>query len=368
MRNILHYLGKIHDSRKKQGQRYKLKSILSLILLGYTSGCTNLAAVYRFGKQLKKRELMRLGFADTTPSHPTLTETMKRIDPIELETLLGEIVNASSATEFQKIAIDGKSIRSTGKGKNGLLHLLSAYAPEISGVLLQTKSKPAGGEIIAAEEIIKNINITGKIITGDAMFAQEVLSSKIKEASGDYVFKVKRNKKRIISDIEQGFALSNRQNIAIEKFEKTNKAHGRIDRRVIESLEVSRKYFGGWGTDTIKRIAKITKTSFNVKTNSETTEIQFLISSLCQSKASSEELLNLSVRHWAIENNLHRARDTNFKEDICNIICHKSQQICAAVRNLAIFLLKKIDPSISNAINKNALDRQQIFSILKQRI
>ncbi len=36
MRNILHYLGKIHDSRKKEGIRYKIKSILSLILLGYT--------------------------------------------------------------------------------------------------------------------------------------------------------------------------------------------------------------------------------------------------------------------------------------------------------------------------------------------
>ena len=47
----------------------------------------------------------------------------------------------------------------------------------------------------------------------------------------------------------------------------------------------------------------------------------------------------MSVRHWDIENNLHRTRDSKFKEDVCNIACHKSEQTCAAMRNLTIFLL-----------------------------
>lgn len=166
MKNILHYLGKIHDSRNKQGRRYKLKSILSLVLLAYTSGCTSLAAVYRFGKQLKKRELIKLGFNNSTPSHPTITETIKRIDPAELEKLLGEIVRISSQDSFQQIAIDGKSIRSTSKSKDGLLHLLSAYAPKIAGVLSQLKTKPAGGEIATAEEMVVNLDIKGKYFGG----------------------------------------------------------------------------------------------------------------------------------------------------------------------------------------------------------
>ena len=288
MKNILHYLGKIHDSRKNQGKRYKLKSILSLVLLGYTSGFTSLAGVYRFGKQLKKRELSKLGFSKGTPSHPTITETIKRIEPIELEKLFGEIVLNASHKEFRQIAIDGKSIRSTSKSKDGLLHLLSAYAPEIAGVISQAKSKPAGGEIVTAEEMVVDLDVKGKIITGDAMFAQEVLCSKITNASGDYLFKVKRNKKRIIDDIEQEFNLCQNQNIPISRFETIKKGHGRIDHRTIESIDVNRKYFGGWGTDTIKRIARVTRDSFNIKGNSQKTETQYIISSAPNSRLSTE--------------------------------------------------------------------------------
>ena len=200
------------------------------------------------------------------------------------------------------------------------------------------------------------------------MFAQEVLCSKITNASGDYLFKVKRNKKRIIDDIEQEFNLCQNQNIPISRFETIKKGHGRIDHRTIESIDVNRKYFGGWGTDTIKRIARVTRDSFNIKGNSQKTETQYIISSAPNSRLSTESLLTLCTRHWAIENNLHRTRDTNFKEDICNIICHKSQQTCAALRNLAIFLLAKIDTSITKAIDSVMIDKQRFFTILNQRI
>lgn len=35
MRNILYYFDKIQDNRQKQGKRYKLKSILALVLAIY---------------------------------------------------------------------------------------------------------------------------------------------------------------------------------------------------------------------------------------------------------------------------------------------------------------------------------------------
>ena len=92
MRNILYFFDKIQDKRQKKGRRYKLKSILSLILLGYMRGYTSLAAIYRFGKRLNKTQRKRLGFSNTVPSHPTITETIKRIDSIEFEQAIRNIV------------------------------------------------------------------------------------------------------------------------------------------------------------------------------------------------------------------------------------------------------------------------------------
>jgi hypothetical protein len=44
-------------------------------------GYTSLARIYRFGKTLTKTQKKHLGFKNgKTPSHPTITETMKKIN------------------------------------------------------------------------------------------------------------------------------------------------------------------------------------------------------------------------------------------------------------------------------------------------
>ncbi|HJK86379.1 MAG TPA: ISAs1 family transposase, partial [Candidatus Megaira endosymbiont of Nemacystus decipiens] len=182
-----------------------------------------------------------------------MTETLKKLDPNEIESVFAEIVSLNN-DKIKQIAIDGKSICSTSKSDKGLLHLLSAYSPEIKGVIRQTKSDLAGGEIKAATKIIPDINIKNKVITGDALFSQEELCSTIVKNQGHYLFKVKRNKKRIIQDIEQIFNLHNNKKIPITKFESIKKAHGRIDHRIIEVIETTAKYFGGWGTDIVDYI------------------------------------------------------------------------------------------------------------------
>jgi hypothetical protein len=110
MTNMLNYFNKIHDIRRNQGKKYKLSSISLLVILGYKS----LAQIYSFGRHLKKDDKKKLCFKDKTPSHPTITETMKKIHPEELEVTLEQIV-AKKASHFQHVAIDGKSIRSTNQ-------------------------------------------------------------------------------------------------------------------------------------------------------------------------------------------------------------------------------------------------------------
>jgi len=125
MENILHYFDKIQDNRQKQGQRYKLQSILALVLIGYMHGYTSLARIYRFGKTLTKAQRKQLGFeSKNTPSHPTITETMRRIDVKEFARAISMITLAQVNPNFKQIAIDGKSIRSTYERAEGPLHLV----------------------------------------------------------------------------------------------------------------------------------------------------------------------------------------------------------------------------------------------------
>lgn len=368
MANIIQSFNKIHDKRNNRGKRYKLNSILGLVAIGFMSGCTSFRAIWKLGLNLNRTNRKKLGFKNCVmPSHPTIINILKGINPEELEGALSAMVCFLSKNKFKHIAIDGKSIRSTSGSKDGLLHLVSAFASEISATIAQVKSGRGGGEIEAAKKIIDGLELKEKVITGDALFVCSKLCSRIVSKSGDYLFKVKQNRKRILSDIIQRIQYHRNKDLPIKSFEsEVNKAHGRIESRSIEVVEVGGENFGGMTT--IKQAAVITRKYCNIKDMQNKEETTYIITSIAGDKASPKELLELNLKHWQIENKSHRTRDVHFKEDTSNIICHKLHQINAAMRNMAIFLLSKIDSSIREAIDKCIQQTSRAISMLFLRI
>jgi hypothetical protein len=52
------------------------------------------------------------------------------------------------------------------------------------------------------------------------------------------------------------------------------------------------------------------------------------------------DLLELSRAHWGIENRLHCVRDVTFQEDRCRVRSGHAPQVLAALRNVAIRLIR----------------------------
>jgi hypothetical protein len=87
------------------------------------------------------------------------------------------------------IALDGKTLRGTiAAGQTRGQHLLAAYLPAEGWVLLQVEVEGKENEITAAPRVLKCLDLRGKIVTGDAMFAQRELSLQIIEARGNYIW------------------------------------------------------------------------------------------------------------------------------------------------------------------------------------
>src|SRR3982751_3327704 len=76
------------------------------------------------------------------------------------------------------------------------------------------------------------------------------------------------------------------------------------------------------------------------------TEVEVVhgITSLTRERAGAAELLGLVRGHWGIENGLHYVRDETRGEDRCRVRTGSGPQVLAAVRNVAVYLLGRVNP------------------------
>ena len=115
-----------------------------------------------------------------------------------------------------------------------------------------------------------------------------------------------------------------------------DKGHGRLETRTIETLT----QFPPWLTwPGVQQICRITRQR-TIK-GQTSIEIVLAITSLTRLHADAEKLLALFRRHWSIENRLHYVRDVSMGEDACRVRSGYAPQLLAALRNLAIGLIRR---------------------------
>ena len=151
-------------------------------------------------------------------------------------------------------------------------------------------------------------------MTGDAIFCQKTITSRIVAKGGDYVLPVKRNQKDLHEEIATAF---NEPVFPLAQWhEQPQLGHGRIDQRHIELLPVdalSEYMRNAWPT--IRCIARVTRNRQHVRAGiviKSETEITYLISSMTD--ATPETILRLNRNHWQIEI-MHRDKDVTMGED-----------------------------------------------------
>jgi hypothetical protein len=200
-------LQKVPDPRGKQGQDYPLWAILSLIIVGFLCGRRGLMSVFRMGRSLNATQRSKLGFVEgRTPCHGTLTETVRILSPEELIKVLECAVAANDKKgDCRHIAIDGKTMRATKNEKGNAAHVLSAFCCGLQNIIGTQASHSKGMEIPDALKLLEQLDLTDKIITGDAMFCQKHIAEKIVAKGGDYLFPVKKNQKTLFKNIETAF-------------------------------------------------------------------------------------------------------------------------------------------------------------------
>jgi predicted transposase YbfD/YdcC len=341
-----HFL-RLKDWRGRHGRRYDLAVILVALVLAKMAGEDSPSGIAAWARERKAlfREIFDLK-REAMPSHNTYRRALKsavRLADLEreVEAHLGRWPEVAAEV---RITLDGKTVRGTiAFGDTRGVHLLAAYLPGVGVVLFQVAVDTKTNEIGAAPQVLKMLDLQGKIVSGDAMFAQRALSLMIVQAGGDYIWTVKDNQSQLKTDIEQLFDNDQR---CVPGFSPAptdfvtartiNSGHGRIETRRLTTSSLLAESCDWPG---VAQVFKLERKTEIVARSQQRAEIAYGITSLSAAEAGPERLLEMVREHWGQENGLHYRRDVTFHEDAGRTRDWTVAEAIAMLNNLALALL-----------------------------
>jgi len=312
---FLSYFKDLEDPRQQGKVSYPLPEILLLCLLAVLAGAQTMTDIALFG--CKKLELLRRfrPFANGTPAHDHLGDILAMLDPDHFQRCFVSWVASVSGHPEGVIAVDGKTVRRSGRKRKGQepIHMVSAFAARQRLVLGQVKVAEKSNEITAIPKLLDLLAIEGAIVTIDAMGCQREIAQKIVDKKADYVLALKGNQGTLRDDVElfvteqkaAGF-----KDCRISRTETVDGDHGRIETRtttVIHDIDWLKKRHHWPGLNAVVMVESLREIG-----DKQERETRFYITSLLLVAA----ILAPIVRgHWAIENSLHWIMDMVFRDD-----------------------------------------------------
>src|SRR5512142_106726 len=338
----------LHDQRDARGTRYALVTVLVFVLLAKLAGEDFLRGIAQWVAERQEVLAEMLGLAN--PQAPCYTTYGRILGHVLVVEEMERVVNAwvaglPGAGHTVEIALDGKTLRGTIPfGQTRGVHLLAAYFPAEGLVFAQVAVESRENEIVVAPQVLKMLDLRGKIITGDALLTQRKLAIQIVEAGGAYVFPVKENQPQLLHDIQtlfapehcvKGFSQGTKDFRTAEQIEK---GHGRIERRRL-TVSGELQHYLDWPY--VAQVFKLERQFTQVNTGKVTHEIVYGITSLTAQQAGAQRLLQLTRGHWGIESGLHYRRDVTLREDRSRVRTGQAPRVFAILNNLVLGLFAR---------------------------
>ena len=327
----------VTDPRDRRGVRHTLPAILCLAVTGILAGCRSLTAIWEHAADLEPADLGALGPGEgrALPSESTIGRVLKDLDPAGLDARLTSwlCTRTGAIAGRRVIAVEDETMRGARTGSNPAPHLLAALDQAAGTALTQRRVADKSNEIPALPELLAPLDLDGAVVTADAMHTQTGTAQWIISRGAHYVLTVKNNQpglKRALKKLPWK---------DVPSTSVPDGSHGRRVRRTVQAVEAPAwiDFPGAAQVIRIRRTRTVNKRGGGRRT---TTEVAHLICSLPMTDAPPELVASWARGHWAIENRLHWIRDVVFDEDRHQLRTRNGPQIMAALRNLAISLIR----------------------------
>lgn len=351
--SIIRFFETVEDPRNGQNISHPLVNIITIAILGVLCGADGWVEIEQYGNTKKQWLSTFLNLKKGIPSHDTLGRVFSWINPEQFRTSFAEWTqHICEKTQGQLVSFDGKKLRRSTDSRHDKdgIWMVSAWLEDNRMVLGQYKVDDKSNEMTAIPKLLAQLDISGCVVTIDAIGTQTEIAKAIVKANADYILAVKKNQKTLFEDLStlfDGFEQDEYQTVEFDSYKQVNQAHNRTEIRhcwVVNHPDYL-NYLRGLGRWTnLKTVVKL----MTVRQQGDKTQIsnRYFISS---KTGSAEEFLQYIRGHWQIENSLHWVLDIAFREDESRIRNHHAPQNMAVLRHLALNLLKQ-DQSVKVGI------------------
>jgi predicted transposase YbfD/YdcC len=351
--SLLDHFSALQDPRQRGKVVYPLPEIMLLVLCATLAGAEDFVEVRHWGCQ--KLAFLRgmLPFAQGIPSHDTLNDVINALDGDLFSEAFGAWVEGLREAGPDIVAIDGKTSRRARGGERHPLHVVSAWASRQRLVLGQEATEAKSNEIRAIPLLLERLQLTGALVTIDAMGAQTKIAETILARGADYLLALKDNQRSLAEEVALFFDGPGQHGLVA--FETTDADHGRIETRRhwvshdVAWLNGDRRAPGEPRFPGLRAIAMV---EAEVERGGQTTVARrfFLASAPLDAP-----LLARAVRaHWGIENRLHWVLDVVFHDDLMRLRTDNGPRNMATVKHMAMNLLRRAGGKESLKVRRKA--------------
>jgi predicted transposase YbfD/YdcC len=372
-KSLVAHFGSLPDPRLNRTKDHDLIDILVIAICTLLCAGESFNDMEDFGRAKQDWFKTFLTLRNGIPSHDTFNRVFAALDPKAfLDCFLRWTQSVRQAVPQEIVALDGKALRRALDKDQSVQYIVSAWAESNGLVLGQLKVADKSNEITAVPELLRVLELSGCIVTLDAMGCQKKIAQEIVEADADYVLALKGNQEKVHEEVKSFLdaTLEEKQRSrppgapvpkavqTLQSLETVEKDHGRLEtRRYFQSDSL--EWFadqGKWeGLASVGLVESIRE--LDGKT---TVERRYYLSSL---KLGVETFARAVRGHWGVENKLHWVLDVCFGEDQSRAREGYAAENLATLRRLALNLLKR-DKSKKRGIRGKMLNASWNHSYL----
>lgn len=365
-RELMEILEEVPDPRSARGVRYSFCALLLMCIYAVLAG-HSAAVEIAYYAELNIDYFKELLKVEKIPSHDTFSRVLRFTDFEALSGSLGKWLRENFPDIYERyqdkkvLHIDGKAVRGASEKSNGekpVYHLNAMYEGGAVGVEIKRVGEKEN-EITCLPEYLEKFELSGTIVTMDAIGCNRTVISAVCQGGGNYVVPVKENQKKLWEAIHREIEkeIKEKKWEGLDRVEKIEKNHGRIEKEEFRMLEDTSFIYEELGVEsfygTIARIGIMDKTTQTRKEGKEVKMTNRSIFITDPEDITVEVMEKIRASHWNIEMQ-HWILDIQLKEDAQTARKNEAVTNGSILRRFCM-IMKKQDKELSTKPMKRFL-------------